>query len=63
MRWKEKQPRSRWREFAFMHHQVVYAIDPPLKLQTVLRRWNHIARKLAESSRKRSTQLSRYFKR
>ena len=50
------------REFAFMHHQIIRVIDPPLKLKTVLARWNRIAVKLAESPRKRSAQLSRYFK-
>lgn len=60
--WKDKQPRSLWREFAFMHHQIMRAIDPPLKLRNVLARWNRLAVNLAESPRKRSAQLSRHFK-
>jgi hypothetical protein len=42
MRWKRKQPRSPWREFAFMHHQVLQAVVPPLNLNTALKNWpNH----------------------
>ena len=48
------------REFAFMHHEIIRAIDPPLRLKIVLARWNCMAMKLTESSRKPSAQLSRY---
>jgi hypothetical protein len=46
-----------------MHHQVLRAIDPALELQTVLANWNEIKRQLAEPPRKRSLQVSQYFKR
>jgi hypothetical protein len=51
---------SRWREFAFVHHQIAQAIDPKLSLQSVIDDWKNIAGDLAESLRKRKTQECRF---
>lgn len=50
--WKNKQPQSKWREIAFVLHQVKRAIEPLLSLRDVLNGWNEIAKALAGSSRK-----------
>nr|CAJ71861.1 unknown protein [Candidatus Kuenenia stuttgartiensis] len=58
-----KKTKSKWREFAFMPNQVKRAIEPALSLQEVLKCWNDIACSLAENTRIRKTQISKYFER
>jgi len=48
--------RSRWREFAFVFHEVQYAIEPQYGLAQVLEGWEEIQNGLAESRRKRKMQ-------
>ncbi len=47
---------SRWREFAFVFHQVLRAIMPAFSLQEMLAHWKEISDELAESPRKRKSQ-------
>ena len=47
---------SRWREFAFVFHQVLQAIMPDLSLKGMLANWRQISKDLAESPRKRKSQ-------
>lgn len=54
-------PRSPWREFAFLFHQLRRAIEPALSLQETVDEWNSIAQALAESPRERVDQLSGYY--
>jgi hypothetical protein len=54
MRW-QAQP-SRWREFAFVFHQVLRAIMPEFSLERMLANWNEISADLAESPRTRQSQ-------
>ena len=49
-------PRSRWREFAFVFHEVQRAIEPYYGLEQTLRGWQEIQSGLAESPRSRQTQ-------
>lgn len=61
MGWRARRRRSPWREFAFMHHQILRTIDPRLELRMVLAHWGEIRKQLAEPPRKRSLQLAQYF--
>src|ERR1035437_3358943 len=53
--------RSAWREFQFLFHQILAAINPPLLLQAVLQSWNQVAAALSEPSRKRRPQPESFF--
>jgi hypothetical protein len=53
-------PPSRWREFAFMLHQLQHCIRPRLDLSHSLINWPRIARELSESPRERKTQAQTY---
>lgn len=53
--------RSRWREFAFVFHQLKRAIEPELPLADVIDDWMDIASALAESPRKRTSQIASIF--
>jgi uncharacterized membrane protein YozB (DUF420 family) len=48
-----RRTRSAWREFHFLFHHILAAINPPLLLQAVLQSWNQVAAALSEPSRKR----------
>jgi hypothetical protein len=48
--------RSRWREFAFVFHELQQAIEPHCGLSQTLAGWQEIQCGLAESPRKRETQ-------
>lgn len=54
-------PRSRWREFAFILHQIQRAVEPGLSLAEAIVHWPRLARGLAESSRRRKTQAQQYY--
>lgn len=51
---------SRWREFAYLCHELVRAIVPAIPLPAILENWNQMAQALAEPSRKRRPQLEAY---
>ena len=53
---------SLWREFSFMHHQVLQWLDPRFGLEQVLENWPVIAAGLAERSRSRQPQVPQFFK-
>ena len=53
-------PCSPSREFSFALHQIQQAIEPHLSLQQALYSWNQIAQALAEKSRKRLLQLTKW---
>jgi hypothetical protein len=53
-------PRSRWREFAFILHQIQRAVEPGLSLAGTMVDWPRLARGLSESSRCRETQAQKY---
>jgi len=44
-----------------MHHQVTRWIDPELNLPQVIEHWPSIREGLAEPTRKRMTQIARFF--
>ena len=48
---KSDAPRSRWREFAFILHQIQRAVEPGLSLAGAIGHWPRLARGLSESSR------------
>jgi len=58
---KSNAPRSRWREFAFILHQIQRAVEPGLSLAGAIVHWPRLARGLAESSRCRKTQAQKYY--
>lgn len=58
--WEEKKIKSEWREFAFGLHQLQQAVDPAISLKKVLHGWGDISNALAESSRQRKPQISKY---
>ena len=49
--------RCLWRETSLMLHLLSTAINPTIPLARALRRWHHIAQRLAERPRKRAKQL------
>ena len=51
-------PRSEWREFSILFHQMQRAIEPPLDLAALCQHWQGISASLAEAPRKRALQLS-----
>ena len=53
--------KSYWREFEFMLHQVQQATEPHIGLKNVIIKWNEIRENLAESSRKRRSQIENFF--
>jgi hypothetical protein len=57
---KANAPRSRWREFAFILHQIQRAVEPGLSLAGVICDWARLAHGLSESSRRRKTQAQKY---
>jgi hypothetical protein len=57
---KSDAPRSRWREFAFILHQIQRAVEPGLSLAGTLVDWPRLASGLSESSRCRKTQAQKY---
>ena len=59
--WSNRQPQSRWREFAYVFHQIQRAIEPFIPIREVLGHWNEIARALAENQRKRKIQTTKLF--
>lgn len=58
--WERDKTKSEWREFAFMLHMIQQAIEPNLSLKKVISGWNELSSALAESSRMRRLQVSRY---
>jgi hypothetical protein len=48
---KSNAPRSRWREFAFILHQIQRAVENGLSLAGAIGHWPRLARGLSESSR------------
>lgn len=52
--------KCRWREFAFVLHQIQQAIDPVISLKKILNGWNKISGALGENSRLRKPQLCNY---
>jgi hypothetical protein len=58
--WEKGKTKSEWREFAFALHLLQQAVDPVLSLKEVLQGWRDISKALAESSRQRKPQLSKY---
>jgi hypothetical protein len=56
MRSLKSRARSRWREFAFVFHEVQGAIEPHYGLGQALKGWEEVQNGLAESHRKRKTQ-------
>lgn len=50
--------RSRWREFEFMFREFRAAVLPVIGLRATLRNWAPIARRLADSKRKRRRQAN-----
>jgi hypothetical protein len=60
IRFKSNAPRSPWREFAFILHQIQHAVEPGLSLGEAMADWPRLARGLAESSRRRETQAQKY---
>ena len=54
-------PRSRWREFAFILHQIQRAVEPGLSLAGTIVDWPRLAYGLSESSRCRKTQAQIYY--
>jgi ABC-type antimicrobial peptide transport system ATPase subunit len=53
----EGKTKSNWREFEFMYHQIQQAIEPKIKISTVLDEWGDIKTQLSESARRRKTQI------
>jgi hypothetical protein len=53
-------PRSPWREFAFILHQIQRAVEPGLSLAEAMVDWPWLARGLSESSRARKTYAQKY---
>jgi hypothetical protein len=49
-----RRSRSRWREIAFLHRQVVVALLPTQSLTEVLNNWSSIRDMLAEPPRQRT---------
>ncbi len=58
--WESNKVKSDWREFAFALHQIQQAINPVISLRKVIQQWGEISTALAESSRKRKPQLTKY---
>jgi hypothetical protein len=56
-----RKARSRWREFAFVFHEIQRAIEPACGLEQMLKKWPEIQTDLAEASRKRKTQEQRMW--
>ena len=56
---QRRRPPSAWRDFQFMLHQVIQAIEPYLSLSGTLSDWNAISEQLADALRKRKPQLIR----
>jgi len=52
---------SRWREFAYMFHELQRAVIPETPLPDVMENWAQIAGELAERSRRRNTQVAAFF--
>jgi len=48
---KSNAPRSPWREFAFILHQIQRAVEPGLSLAGAIVDWPRLARSLSEPSR------------
>src|SRR6202162_2563227 len=57
IRFVDSRPPSRWREFAFMLHQLQHCIQPRLDLSHSLINWPRFARELSESPRERKFRL------
>lgn len=58
--WEFSKIKSNWREFSFALHQIQQAINPVISLQKVIQQWGDISSALAEGSRKRRPQLTKY---
>jgi hypothetical protein len=52
--------RCKWREFAFVLHQMQQVIDPVVSLKKIIIGWNKISMALSENSRRRKPQISNY---
>ena len=50
-------PKSQWREFSFILHQIQRAIEPTLSLKDTIQFWREISDDLSEPTRKRKYQL------
>ena len=61
MSWRARRPPSAWRDFKFALNQVSRAIEPAIALADVMAQWTDISKALAESPRKRKSQIERYF--
>jgi len=59
--WRSTKPHSAWREFKFALNQITRSIEPTISLTDMLTNWNKISESLAESPRKRKSQLEAYF--
>lgn len=57
---KSKLAASRWREFLFAFHQLIYAIQPALPLRHFLHNWANISTRLAEPPRSRKVHEQRF---
>ena len=57
----KRRQRSNWREFAFMHRQILRAIDPGMTLEEAIENWPRIAYELAEPPRKRKSRVRTLF--
>ena len=59
--WSDNRVQSRWREFAFVYHQLQRAVEPMLPLQMVLEDWESYSKSLAEAPRQRPLQQRKIF--
>lgn len=52
---------SRWREFAFMLHEMQKIIVPTIALIDIFDHWNRISNGLIDKTRKRKMQIGEYY--
>jgi hypothetical protein len=60
--WSKTRQYSRWREFAYVFHEMKRVIVPVVHLPEIMDNWSTISRDLAEAPRARRLQVGEFFR-